>query len=148
MERKWKLQFNPYGVPLITGDSQLDAIEAIGYANAQDRIIQMDYYRRFVTGRLSELYGVSTLSNDIEMIKFDFAKIATDVVENLCREDKQRLDAYCKGVNDFIREGKLPLEYGVLKYEPEEWTPESCILVNIYTHYVLNYLQKKLLHQD
>lgn len=143
MERKWKLQFNPYGVPLITGDSQLDAIEAIGYANAQDRIIQMDYYRRFVTGRLSELYGVSTLSNDIEMIKFDFAKIATDVVENLCREDRQRLDAYCKGVNDFIREGKLPLEYGVLKYEPEEWTPESCILVNIYTHYVLNYLGLK-----
>lgn len=143
MTKKWKLQFNPYGLPSIKGDSQLDAIEAIGYANAQDRIIQMDYYRRFVTGRLSELYGVSTLSNDVEMIKFDFVQVAKDVVKNLCEEDKQRLEAYCNGVNQFIREKKLPLEYGVLKYVPEEWSPESCILVNIYTHYVLNYLGLK-----
>lgn len=139
MERRWTSQVNSYGIPLVKGASQLDVIEAIGYINAKDRLMQMDYYRRFVTGRLSEVYGFSTLQSDVEMAKFDFDKVAKDVVKGLCINDIQKLKAFCRGVNEFIDEGKLPLEYEVLDYVPEKWTPESCILINIYTHYILNY---------
>ncbi len=143
MDEKWTLQSNEYGIPIIIGENELDALEAVGYANVQDRLIQMDYYRRFVTGRLSEIYGVSALANDCEMLKFEFDEIADKVVEALCDEDMKRLQSYCNGVNKFIRKGKLPIEYEVIKENVEEWTPKSCILVNIYTHYVLNYLGLK-----
>lgn len=139
MESNWTIQTSKYGIPLIKAKTQLDAVEALGYATAKDRLIQMEFFRRFVTGSLAQLYGISALKSDMEMIKFDFAACADKVVDRLCNEDIDRLNAYCTGVNRYIETEALPMEFDVLKYRPPAWTPQSCVLVSIYTHYILNY---------
>src|ERR1700686_1681848 len=48
-----------YGVPHILAGSFPDASFALGYAHAQDRFWQMEPARRFIQGRLAELFGAS-----------------------------------------------------------------------------------------
>src|SRR4051794_29899034 len=45
------------GTPHITAATSLDAMRAQGYVHAQDRLWQMDFYRRVGAGRLSEVLG-------------------------------------------------------------------------------------------
>src|SRR5262245_37855339 len=46
-----------HGVPHILARTREDAAFAEGYAHAQDRLWQMETARRFVQGRLAELFG-------------------------------------------------------------------------------------------
>ena len=46
-----------YGVPHIRAQNEPDLYFALGYAMAQDRLWQMDFYRRLGHGRLSEIFG-------------------------------------------------------------------------------------------
>src|SRR4051812_18415760 len=59
-----------YAIPHIIADSFEDAAFALGYAHAQDRLWQMETARRFIQGRLSELFGPSTINVDIMMRNF------------------------------------------------------------------------------
>ena len=46
-----------YGVPHIYAKNEPDLYFALGYAMAQDRLWQMEFYRRLGHGRLSEILG-------------------------------------------------------------------------------------------
>ena len=46
-----------YGVPHIYAKNEPDLYFALGYAMAQDRLWQMEFYRRLGHGRLSEVLG-------------------------------------------------------------------------------------------
>ena len=53
-----------WGVPHIYGQSQHDLFFAQGFVHAQDRLWQMDFNRRMVGGRLSEILGDVALPLD------------------------------------------------------------------------------------
>jgi penicillin amidase len=59
-----KVYFDDYGVPHIYAQNQKDALRALGYVHAQDRLWQMELMRRIAPGRLSELFGAKALEND------------------------------------------------------------------------------------
>ena len=50
--------FDDYGIPHIYADNQHDAMVALGYVHAQDRLWQMELLRRIAPGRLSEIFGI------------------------------------------------------------------------------------------
>src|SRR5579863_361005 len=52
------------GVPHIIAADERDLFFAQGYAEASDRLFQMDLLRRFVEGRLAEVLGGAALSSD------------------------------------------------------------------------------------
>lgn len=52
------------GVPHILAGNERDLFIAQGYAQAQDRLFQMDLSRRQASGRLSEVIGEATVEND------------------------------------------------------------------------------------
>src|SRR5215469_18627225 len=52
------------GVPHIEAGNEHDLFFAQGYAEGSDRLFQMDLLRRFVDGRLTEVYGRAALSSD------------------------------------------------------------------------------------
>src|SRR3972149_3315513 len=54
-----------WGVPHIYADSPHDLFLAQGYVTSQDRLWQMEFWRRIGAGRLSEVLGKSTLGNDL-----------------------------------------------------------------------------------
>ena len=53
-----------WGVPHITAENQDDLFFAQGFVQAQDRLFQMDLWRRSVQGRLSEVLGANFIERD------------------------------------------------------------------------------------
>lgn len=117
-----------WGVPHIFATSNHDLFLALGYVHAQDRMWQMDIQYRFAAGRLSEVLGGSYVDQDTFLRTIGLERIARDYLATLAPPDttRQVLDAYAAGVNAWIaRAGSrnLPLEYKLLNYAPEPWTP-------------------------
>ncbi|MDE1174436.1 MAG: penicillin acylase family protein [Parvibaculaceae bacterium] len=123
-----------HGVPHIYAQNLKDALHALGYVHAQDRLWQMELFRRAGAGRLSELFGGTTLSLDRYMRTFGFAAAARDTYGRLNDEDRGLLDAYAQGVNTYITTGDKPLppEFQLLFASPEPWrATDSIMLVKV-----------------
>src|SRR5690349_3187207 len=54
-----------YGVPNVRAGSAGDAWFGVGYAVAQDRLVELELFRRSTQGRLAEILGKSRLESDI-----------------------------------------------------------------------------------
>ena len=64
LQKETTVYFDEFGVPHIYAENNLDAMEALGYVHAQDRLWQMELMRRIAPGRLSEIFGSAALKND------------------------------------------------------------------------------------
>jgi penicillin amidase len=123
------------GVPHIFANSLEGIHFGIGFAHAQDRLWQMELQRRAVAGRLSEVLGERTLSTDILMRSFDLRGHAERSLAKLPEEARRQLEAYAQGVNAFMArrtglfEPRYPIEFLLLRYEPEPWTAADCVAV-------------------
>lgn len=129
-----------YGVPYITAATEHDAMTALGYAHAQDRLWQMDLMRRAGEGRLSEIFGRSVVGYDALLRTVGFKRVAEEILPKLPRKTRSALDAYCRGVNAFIidNKGRYAMEFDALGYVPEPWKPEHSILISRLLAWELN----------
>lgn len=119
-----------HGIPVITANNRIDALRALGYASARDRLFQMDLMRRKNAGRLAELFGQMAVKSDVKVRNYGFYQLAKTVAAKLPPKHKRYLEAYAEGVNGFIGTANaLPFEFTVLGYQPEPWKPEDSILV-------------------
>ena len=91
-----------YGVPHIYARSAEDLFFAQGFVHAQDRFWQMEFWRRISSGRLSELFGKSTLETDKFMRTLGFHRIAEREFEQLSPNEKRYFESYAAGVNAYI----------------------------------------------
>ena len=97
-----------WGVPHITAKDTGDVYYAMGYAMAQDRMFEMDLFRRATAGRLGEVFGDLMLSSDIEMRTLGIYKIANDTWNGLYPnvivppDVKADLQQFSNGTNDYI----------------------------------------------
>jgi penicillin amidase len=122
-----------HGVPHIDAASQDDLFVAQGYVTAQDRLWQMDAYRRNSNGELAEILGPSLVEHDKVQRVLQFRNTAERVYRNLPAADRTRLDAYARGVNLFIEQHQdsLPAEFKLLFYRPRPWTGVDSISVGL-----------------
>lgn len=111
----------------IEAQSQADASFALGYVHAQERSWQMEFNRRVMHGRLSELFGAATLETDRTLRKLGILRAAQAQWEKLPREVQTLMQAYANGVNAFHAGSSqaLPPEFHVLGVRPGEWTPQD-----------------------
>jgi len=124
--------YDEYGVPHIYAQNESDAYFALGYVHAQDRLFQMEMLRRAAGGRLAEVLGEELIPVD----KFfrtlglnHFAKQHADKFFNSDTAAFQRLSlAYQKGINQFIKTGKTPVEFTIIGIPKEEFTPQDIYL--------------------
>ncbi|MEU7896602.1 penicillin acylase family protein [Nonomuraea sp. NPDC049152] len=121
-----------WGIPQIYADTSEDLFMAQGYVHAQDRFWEMDFRRHVTAGRLSELFGKATLTEDKVIRTMGWREVAEQELANLTDRTKRYLEAYAKGVNAYLKErpnaSDRSLEYSILKlqnsrYTPEPWTP-------------------------
>ena len=120
------------GIPHIEAKNEADLYFAQGFAIAQDRLWQMDLYRRVAGGETAEIFGATTLEEDKRWRKFGFAKIAADTLPVMAPEVRSALENYARGVNAFIStldDKTLPIEFQILQYRPREWRPADSILI-------------------
>ena len=135
VDQETTVYFDEYGIPHIYAKSHLDAVTTLGYVQAQDRLWQMELMRRIAAGRLSELFGEDLIENDQFFINIGIDEYSKKSVADLdiTSPEYQLLEAYLKGVNQFIDEGATPLEYHLIGLKKEHFT-----LVDTYN--VLGYM--------
>ncbi|WP_167376819.1 penicillin acylase family protein, partial [Streptomyces niveiscabiei] len=121
------------GVPWIRARDEGDLYFAAGFAQAQDRLWQMDVLRRRARGRLSELFGAVTVQEDVRARKLALTRVARRSERLLEPRHRAALDAFSAGVNTAVqrmrRRGGLPVEFALLRYRPEPWTPLDSVLI-------------------
>src|SRR5260370_42175093 len=96
---------------------------------AQDRLFQMDLQRRLGAGRLSEAVGAAAVGTDRLMRTLGIYRHAAASLDAASPEFRTVLDAYSAGINAFLHSGQtLPVEFTVLGYRPEDWTPADSLV--------------------
>ncbi|TYL40653.1 peptidase S45 [Natronococcus pandeyae] len=124
------VRYDEFGVPHVDSDDEAAAYFAVGYVQAFDRLAQLDLQRRVMRGQLSELVGEVTLEDDEFHAAMDFAGAAEATWAYVAETPAGPLvEAYADGVNAVIDRGALPLEFELLGYEPEPWTPVDSMLM-------------------
>lgn len=118
-----------HAVPHIFAESDPDAAFALGVSHAQDRLWQMELFRRVVQGRLSEVFGSAALPADRIIRTLDFYGHSKRSLAVLSPELRAALDAYAAGVNAYMSESTLPYppEFQVLMHTPEPWQPADSV---------------------
>jgi penicillin amidase len=131
---------DPYGVPSIEARNDHDLLVAYGYVQAQDRLWQMDMERRIGMGRLSEIVGEATLPFDRMFRIVGIRRAAEEVERKLPAHERERLQWFADGVNAFIRgsQGRYPVEFDFLRYDPEPWEPLHSLIVGKLLAWELN----------
>ena len=115
-------------VPHVFAESVNDAIRVQGYLHAKNRLFQMDISSRSAAGRLSEVIGEKTLEYDQTERRYGMIKAAENAVNGWKKnpEAYAMMEAYAEGVNAYISQlsdKNLPLEYKIMGFRPENWTP-------------------------
>ena len=115
-----------YAIPHIYARNEPDLYRAVGYCMAQDRLFQMDLIRRLTTGRLAEIVGEKALEVDHLMRALRITDKSLKLYKTADKTMIELTEAFCDGVNQYIENHrkKLPLEFTILGYKPEEWRPE------------------------
>ena len=110
-----------WGVPHIYAQDTHDLLFAQGFVHAQDRLFQMEFWRRLGSGRLAEVLGPLALDVDRWMRVLGLRRAAEKDLVLLDQESRSLMTAYASGVNAYIDRGKFPLEFTLLRYRPERW---------------------------
>ncbi|HUG05430.1 MAG TPA: penicillin acylase family protein [Candidatus Limnocylindria bacterium] len=120
-----------YGVPHIFASDLHDVFFAQGYVTAQDRLWQMDLYRRAAQGRVAEVLGEPALESDRFMRTLGLGRAAQLDLSVISDETRGFLEAYMEGVNKFLQQHgeSLPVEFTILGYRPEPWTPLDTLAI-------------------
>ncbi len=118
-----------WGIPHLYAQNVHDLFFAQGYVHAQDRLWQMDFNRRVPSGRLSELFGDVTLPSDRFLRTIGMRRAAEEERARLDPESAAVLAAYAAGVNAWISQNRsaLPIEFALLRYRPDLWTPTDTL---------------------
>ncbi|MDP9253111.1 MAG: penicillin acylase family protein, partial [Chloroflexota bacterium] len=105
-----------YGVPHIFASDQHDLFYAQGYVTAQDRLWQMDIYRRAAEGKLAEVLGEPALESDRFMRTLGLGRAAQLDLSVISAEARGLIEAYMEGVNKFLQQHgeSLPVEFTIL----------------------------------
>ncbi len=120
-----------WGIPHILADADADLFFGLGYAMAQDRLFQLDYLRRKAAGRLSEILGIDGLQFDVVARTVGLRRIAEAEWHRLPEETQGVLSAFSAGINALIDSSarNLPIEFDLLDYRPEPWSPIDCLAI-------------------
>lgn len=129
--------YDDYGIPHIYAKNDLDAMTALGYVHAQDRLWQMELVSRISGGRLSEIFGEKLLETDKFYLSLGIAKNSRDIVANIDKTTPyyQQTIAYLNGVNDFLKNGPTPIEFTILGIKKDVFTLEDIYNVFGYMSY-------------
>ncbi|HEY9519025.1 MAG TPA: penicillin acylase family protein, partial [Gemmatimonadales bacterium] len=112
-----------WGIPHIYARTTHDLFFAQGYVVAQDRLWQMEMWRRAGEGRLSEVLGPSMVERDRLARLLLYRGDAALEWASYAPDAREIVGAFVQGVNARIREARSnpPIEFTLLGFLPEPW---------------------------
>ncbi len=128
LEGPVRVRRDRWGVPHVEAGSAADLWFAEGFCHGQDRLWQMDFYRRALSGRISEFAGEEGLPVDRLMRTLGMRRIAEREAATIDPELRSLLERFCEGVNAAAAGAKaLPFEMQLLRLEFEPWRPADIL---------------------
>jgi len=119
-----------WGVPHVRAGSTNDAWFAEGFCHGQDRLWQLELYRRAASGRVSEIAGPESLPSDRFVRMLGLRHFAGREEEELGEELRAAMDAYSAGVNAAVEEAAAPpVEFQILRLRWEPWRPADTLAI-------------------
>ena len=135
-----KIVRDGYGVPAVTGDTEDVMWWGAGYAMAQDRLFELELFRRATTGRLAEIAGRERVPDDEVVRRRDYftpAELDAQFAA-LPAAFRSRFDAYRDGINAWIDHvqsspSDMPGEFAAVGITvPDPWTVRDSVAIGVY----------------
>ena len=118
------------GVPTVRAECEADLYFALGYAQATDRLWQMDVLRRRAAGTLSAVLGPSLVAEDTRWRRLALARVSRASLGLTDERTRANLEAFSAGVNAIAgSRWRLAPEFLLLRYRPAPWTPLDSVMV-------------------
>ena len=120
-----------WGVPHIYATNIDDLFFAQGFVQAQDRLWQMEMYRRTYEGSLAEIMGPEYVRHDRQTRLLRTRGPFDDREwKSYHPEGKRIFDAFARGVNAYIAHAgdRLPVEFRLTGIRPQRWTADIALL--------------------
>ena len=114
-----------WGVPHLYAQSAPDLFVAQGFVQAQDRLFQMDLWRRSAQGRLAEVLGPNFIERDAMTRRVQYRGDLDAEWASYGPDARAIATAFVRGVNAWValaRE-RPPEEFTLAGWTPEFWSP-------------------------
>jgi penicillin amidase len=128
-----RVQRDRWGVAHIYAQNQHDLFFSQGFVVAQDRLFQMELWKRSGQGRLAEILGPSAVERDINARLLRYRGDMDAEYKSYAPDTREILEAFTSGINAYIAEIQkpggigLPLEFQLAGFKPEPWKPVDCL---------------------
>jgi penicillin amidase len=130
LEGAVRVRRDRWGVPHIEAAHAADLWFAEGFCHGQDRLWQLDFYRRVVCGRVAEMAGEEGLPIDRLMRTLGIRRVAEREAATLDPELLALLERFCEGVNAAADEAKaMPFEMQLLRLAWRPWRPVDILSI-------------------
>jgi len=118
-----------WGIPHIVAANTGDLFFAQGFVQAQDRLFQMDLWKRSVQGRLSEVLGANFIQRDSMTRRIQFRGDLEREWASYGPETRRVAEAFTSGINAWVRIARRdpPEEFALAGWQPEFWRPEDLL---------------------
>ncbi|MEQ9467293.1 MAG: penicillin acylase family protein [Ekhidna sp.] len=134
------IYFDELLIPHVFASNEKDLFFTQGYITAYHRLWQMEFQLYSAEGRLAEILGPKIGNNSIVDVDKQMRRIGlkygAQKSEELFKKEEPDIyaliESYAAGVNAYIESlsyADLPIEYKLLDYKPEAWTPFKCFLL-------------------
>lgn len=118
-----RIRRDRWGVPNVRAQSELDLWFGQGFCHGQDRLWQLELYRRVARGRIAEMAGHSGLASDRFLLTLGIARAAEAEAEALAPGLRSALEAMAAGINAAASAAPTPpFEFQLLRLDFEPWT--------------------------
>jgi penicillin amidase len=118
-----------WGIPHIYAQNQDDLFFAQGFVAAQDRLFQIDMWRRIGLGETAEIFGDDAIEADRFARLLLYRGDMQAEWQSYASDTQQIAAAFTRGINASIDQigDKLPIEFQILGYRPKKWRPEDIL---------------------
>ncbi len=118
-----------WGVPHIYAKNADDLFFAQGFVAAQDRLFQLDIWRRTGAGEMAEIIGPDAIEGDTFARLIRYRGDMDAEWKSYSPDTKQIATAFTNGINAWIKEtgDRLPIEFQMLGFKPKPWQPEDIL---------------------
>lgn len=118
-----------WGVPHIYAKNSDDLFFAQGFVQAQDRLFQMDLWRRSTQGYLAELLGPDYVERDRLSRLLRYRGDMDAEWKSYAPDGQQIITQFVRGINAWVEVAKTnpPVEFEIAGYAPATWQAEDVL---------------------
>jgi len=127
-----EILFDERGIARVYSETDADALQALGWLHAGERLFQMELMRKVARGEISEIVGAAGLDSDRLHRKFGFAQRIQQQPPALSPTTERLVQAYVRGINQYIEQQPLPPSFRLTGQQPERWQISDVLTLAYY----------------